>query len=133
GRSSLVAPRHPRRVNMDTIDVSRREALLRASLAGAAFAGGLAAAAAAQEAPTPDPRGETPAPTPDEAGDAAGDAAAGATEEEFLAKDRARIRACGLTEAEAECWELAARLAGAFFALPELHRSDERRAGKARK
>lgn len=35
--------------------------------------------------------------------------------------DRDCVLASGLTEAEADCWELAAKLAGKFFELPELH------------
>ena len=40
-------------------------------------------------------------------------------------RDRERIVAAGLTDAEAECWELVADAAGAFFRLPVLHPSDE--------
>ena len=38
--------------------------------------------------------------------------------------DRERIIAAGLTEEEAECWELAATLAGKFFQLPPVHSSN---------
>lgn len=38
--------------------------------------------------------------------------------------DRKRVLAAGMTEAEADCWEFAAKTAGAFFALPELHSMD---------
>jgi hypothetical protein len=38
--------------------------------------------------------------------------------------DRGFVLAAGMTEAEADCWELAAKAAGAFFALPELHPMD---------
>ncbi len=38
--------------------------------------------------------------------------------------DRDFVIAAGMTEAEADCWELAAKTAGKFFALPELHPMD---------
>jgi hypothetical protein len=38
--------------------------------------------------------------------------------------DRERIEAVGFTEEEADCWELAAALAGKFFALPPVHSSE---------
>jgi hypothetical protein len=38
--------------------------------------------------------------------------------------DRACVLASGLTEAEADCWELAGELAGKLLALPELHPMD---------
>lgn len=39
--------------------------------------------------------------------------------------DRQRVLACGLTDAEADCWELAGKLAGKFFGLPKLHPMDD--------
>ena len=39
-------------------------------------------------------------------------------------EERGRVTAVGMTEAEADCWELAANLAGKFFSLPELHPMD---------
>jgi hypothetical protein len=36
-----------------------------------------------------------------------------------------------MTEAEADCWELAAKLAGAFFALPKLHPMDNQEVATA--
>ena len=39
--------------------------------------------------------------------------------------DRARVIACGMTEAEADCWEAVAHAAGKFFALPKLHPMDD--------
>jgi hypothetical protein len=36
-------------------------------------------------------------------------------------RDRECILASGLTEAEADCWELTAKAAGKYFELPELH------------
>ena len=39
--------------------------------------------------------------------------------------DRERVIMCGLTEDEAECWELAATLARRFFELPNLHPTDD--------
>lgn len=38
--------------------------------------------------------------------------------------DRGRVIAAGMTDAEAECWELAAKTAGVYFDLPELHPMD---------
>lgn len=38
--------------------------------------------------------------------------------------DRQIVMEVGLTPEEAECWELAAALAGRFFALPKLHEVD---------
>ena len=38
--------------------------------------------------------------------------------------DRERVIAVGLTDQEAECWELSALLAGKFFQLPKLHEMD---------
>lgn len=39
--------------------------------------------------------------------------------------DREGVLASGMTEAEADCWELAAKLAGKLFELPELHPMDK--------
>jgi hypothetical protein len=61
---------------------------------------------------------------------------AGAASNEALAADsksndaleqaeRQRVVACGMTEAEAECWILASKAAAAFFALPALHEMDQ--------
>jgi hypothetical protein len=52
----------------------------------------------------------------------AGAAADNRDEERKL--DRACVLASGMTEAEAECWELAGELAGKLLALPELHPMD---------
>jgi hypothetical protein len=41
-----------------------------------------------------------------------------------LKTDRGFVLGSGMTEAEADCWELAARTAGKYFALPELHPMD---------
>jgi hypothetical protein len=49
-------------------------------------------------------------------------AAAARTEQE---QDRQRVLECGMTDAEADCWELVARAAGAFFQLPDLHPMDD--------
>jgi hypothetical protein len=38
--------------------------------------------------------------------------------------DRKSVPAAGLTEAEADCWELTAQLAGKPFELPQLHPMD---------
>lgn len=40
-------------------------------------------------------------------------------------RDRRAVIDAGMTEAEADCWALAAELAGKFFALPELHPLDK--------
>jgi len=39
--------------------------------------------------------------------------------------ERDRMKFLGFTEEEAECWMLAASVAGAFFHLPALHPMDE--------
>jgi hypothetical protein len=39
--------------------------------------------------------------------------------------DRERVIACGMTEAEADCWEAVAQAAKKFFELPKLHVMDE--------
>jgi hypothetical protein len=38
--------------------------------------------------------------------------------------DRQRVIACGMTEAEADCWAAVADAAGKFFDLPKLHPTD---------
>jgi hypothetical protein len=38
--------------------------------------------------------------------------------------ERERVMSLGLTEEEAECWVLAASLAGKFFNLPDIHPAD---------
>lgn len=40
-------------------------------------------------------------------------------------KDRDFVIAAGMTEKEADCWELIAKAAGAFFELPEMHPMDK--------
>lgn len=39
--------------------------------------------------------------------------------------DRERVIAAGLTPEEADCWEITAKAAGKFFALPKLHVMDD--------
>jgi hypothetical protein len=39
--------------------------------------------------------------------------------------DRDFVIGAGMTEAEADCWDLAAKTAGAFFALPKMHPMDD--------
>jgi hypothetical protein len=39
--------------------------------------------------------------------------------------ERERALACGMTAEEAECWELTVSLARHWFALPNLHESDD--------
>jgi len=82
----------------------------RAALALAATAGGVGAAASDEpakpiELPKPaDPAKPSAAPDPG---------------------DKDRVKACGLTEAEADCWEAVAAAAGKFFGLPKMHPMDE--------
>jgi hypothetical protein len=45
--------------------------------------------------------------------------------EGILVTERERAVSIGLTAEEAECWELAASLAGKFFELPKLHQMDD--------
>jgi hypothetical protein len=45
--------------------------------------------------------------------------------------ERGRVLAVGMTEGEADCWELAANLAGKYFALPELHPTDRQEVATA--
>jgi hypothetical protein len=52
----------------------------------------------------------------------AGAAGEGPDEERKL--DRACVLASGMTDAEADCWELAGALAGKYLNLPELHPMD---------
>jgi hypothetical protein len=51
--------------------------------------------------------------------------------EEEKKLDRQRVIACGMTEAEADCWELLAEAAGKFFRLPKLHPMDEQEVAQA--
>ena len=54
-----------------------------------------------------------------------GEAAAADQERDEERKlDRACVLASGMTEAEADCWELAGELAGKLLHLPELHPMD---------
>jgi hypothetical protein len=39
--------------------------------------------------------------------------------------ERERVMSLGFTEEEAECWVLAASVAGKFFSLPDLHSMEE--------
>jgi len=50
--------------------------------------------------------------------------AQGADDAKKPMSDRQLVMAAGLTEDEAECWELVAKAAGMFFALPKLHPLD---------
>lgn len=80
-------------------DPTRRHALLTSGTLG------LLAAALPPAAPADEP---APKPAPEAEG-----------------RDRRAVKAAGLTDAEADCWALAAELAGKFFALPELHPMDK--------
>jgi hypothetical protein len=79
------------------------------------FAGlsGSAVAVVPQEAERP----SNPAALADESDSQSGDA--------IENRDRECVLAAGMTPEEADCWKLAAELAGKFFALPELHPSDQ--------
>jgi hypothetical protein len=45
--------------------------------------------------------------------------------------DRGFVMAAGMTDGEADCWALAAKTAGAFFDLPELHSMDKQEVATA--
>ena len=45
--------------------------------------------------------------------------------------ERETVMRLGLTEQEAECWELASSLAGKFFQLPKLHPMDDHEVAQA--
>jgi hypothetical protein len=60
-----------------------------------------------------------------------GAAGADAPQERAPDTDRGRVIAAGMTEAEAECWELAAKTAGRYFDLPELHPMDRQEIASA--
>jgi hypothetical protein len=51
-------------------------------------------------------------------------AAAAADEAQKKKADRDFVIEAGMTAAEADCWELAGRLAGKFFDLPKMHPMD---------
>jgi len=51
--------------------------------------------------------------------------------EEEKKLDRQRVIASGMTEAEADCWEMVAEAAGKFFRLPTLHPMDEAEVAQA--
>lgn len=63
--------------------------------------------------PSQDDEGESPRPAP-----------ADFIPDPKHAADRERVLAAGMTEQEANCWELAAKLAGGMFALPDPHPMD---------
>lgn len=77
-------------------DLTRRDALQKTAGAGAS----MVAAATPRAQPAPGP-------------------------EEERRIDRKAVLASGLTEAEADCWVLAADLAGKLFGLPQLHPMDK--------
>jgi len=52
-------------------------------------------------------------------------------EERSTVADRKRVIACGMTEAEADCWEAIAKAAGKFFDLPKLHPMDDQEIAQA--
>jgi hypothetical protein len=79
-------------------NITRRQAVGAAASAGAAALAGLAPAAGTDGKP------------------------AAALDEK---SERQRVIACGMTEAEADCWVLVARAAGKFFELPKLHPMDD--------
>jgi hypothetical protein len=86
-------------------EATRREALRRAAAAGVVALAGPAAGAAADEGKK--------------------------SEGDWKAQERQRVMACGMTEAEADCWVLVAQAAGKFFELPKLHPMDEQEVSQA--
>jgi len=86
-------------------DVTRREVVGAAALAGAIALTALS-------------------PTPAAADDKPGAALDEKTEWQ-------RVTACGLTDAEAECWVLLAQAARKFFELPKLHPMDDQEVAQA--
>jgi len=85
-------------------DLTRRGALALAATAG------VAALAAADEKKDEKPKEEEPKK---------------AMTDKDRALDRERVIACGMTEAEADCWVVVAKAAGQFFDLPKLHPMDD--------
>jgi len=85
-------------------DMTRRGALALAATAG------VAALAAADEKKDEKPKEEKPRT---------------AMTDKDRALDRERVIACGMTEAEADCWQAVAEAAGKFFDLPKLHVMDD--------
>ena len=61
----------------------------------------------------------------------AGGARAAEQPDDALKIDRECVVRSGMTEDEADCWELAARLAGKFFELPQLHPMDKQEVATA--
>ncbi len=59
------------------------------------------------------------------------DAAAQAKASDVPDTERGRMIAVGMTEDEADCWVIAAKLAGKFFDLPELHPMDKQEVATA--
>lgn len=99
-------------------DVTRREVMRMAAAAGLALVG---ASAAAQE----ERAGQERAAQQDEPADEKeADGYDGAAE-------RAIVMSAGMTEGEAKCWDYAARTAGAFFDLPEMHPMDKQEVAQA--
>src|SRR5262249_52268508 len=102
-RDKRGSPSPTRGVAMD--DMTRRGALAVAATAG------VAALAAADDKKEEKPKeGEKPRT---------------AMTDKDRALDRERVLACGMTEAEADCWEAVATAAGKFFDLPKLHVMDD--------
>jgi hypothetical protein len=83
-------------------DVTRRAALKLAATAGVVLAAGQVGSATAVDDKDKDKDKSKPDPT-----------------------DRQRVIEAGLTEDEADVWELTAQLAGKFFKLPKLHVMDD--------
>ena len=81
-------------------EISRRQAV------GVAAAAGALAVAIATEAPAAEAADEKPRAIDERA-------------------ERQRALACGLTEAEADCWVLVGKAASKFFELPKLHPTDD--------
>ncbi|MBK6940290.1 MAG: hypothetical protein IPH13_08795 [Planctomycetes bacterium] len=63
--------------------------------------------------------------------DAAEDDKGAATGDPELERDREFVLGAGMTPAEADCWAAAAKCAGFFFDLPELHPMDRQEVASA--
>ncbi len=97
-------------------DVTRRDVMKMAMAAGLVVAGG--AAVGAQES---------------QEAEAAGEQGVAKKEVDGYdgAAERAIVMSAGMTEDEAKCWDYAARAAGAFFDLPEMHPMDKQEVAQA--
>jgi hypothetical protein len=86
-------------------EISRRDVVGAAALAGAVALAGLSPGRAAAE--------DKPKPEFDEK------------------KEKEHVMSVGLSEAEADCWIAVAKAAGSFFELPKLHPMDDQEVAQA--